>query len=117
MTEQEKSPWKGGILADEMGMGKTIQTIALLLTDRKKPNLIFAPTVAVMQWKCVLVLFRCPRSMMLMLLCQKRNRGTCRGDEGPRLALQHALERSQVSCLARCGPHGQYLLSLCFTPT
>ncbi|TIA73996.1 hypothetical protein E3P92_01431 [Wallemia ichthyophaga] len=51
MKEQEKGPWKGGMLADEMGMGKTIQTIALLLSDRKKPNLIVAPTIAVVQWK------------------------------------------------------------------
>lgn len=32
-------------------MGKTIQTISLLLSDRKKPNLVTAPTVAIMQWK------------------------------------------------------------------
>lgn len=32
-------------------MGKTIQTIALLLSDKKKPNLVIAPTVAIMQWK------------------------------------------------------------------
>jgi DNA repair protein RAD16 len=32
-------------------MGKTIQTIALLVVDRKRPNLIVAPTVALMQWK------------------------------------------------------------------
>jgi hypothetical protein len=35
-----------------MGMGKTIQTIALLLAEpRGKPNLVVAPTVALMQWK------------------------------------------------------------------
>lgn len=27
-------------------MGKTIQTIALLLSDKKKPNLVVAPTVS-----------------------------------------------------------------------
>ncbi|KAF8508824.1 SNF2 family N-terminal domain-containing protein [Gautieria morchelliformis] len=51
MKKQEKGVWAGGMLADEMGMGKTIQTIALLVADRHKPNLIVAPTVAVMQWK------------------------------------------------------------------
>ncbi|GJJ07738.1 hypothetical protein Clacol_001943 [Clathrus columnatus] len=51
MKKQEKSIWFGGLLADEMGMGKTIQMIALLVSDRQKPNLIVAPTVAVMQWK------------------------------------------------------------------
>lgn len=27
MMEQEKSQWKGGLLGDEMGMGKTIQAV------------------------------------------------------------------------------------------
>ena len=34
MNNQEKSSSRGGILADEMGMGKTIQTIALLLLNK-----------------------------------------------------------------------------------
>ncbi|ORZ22284.1 SNF2 family N-terminal domain-domain-containing protein [Absidia repens] len=53
MIQQEKDEaFKGGILADEMGMGKTIQTISLLLSDQgKKPNLVIAPTVAIMQWQ------------------------------------------------------------------
>ncbi|KAL0081124.1 SNF2 family N-terminal domain-containing protein [Phycomyces blakesleeanus] len=52
MVQQEKlNDFKGGVLADEMGMGKTIQTIALLLSDKKKPNLVIAPTVALIQWK------------------------------------------------------------------
>lgn len=32
-------------------MGKTIQIIALLVSDKKKPNLVVAPTVAIMQWR------------------------------------------------------------------
>jgi DNA repair protein RAD16 len=53
LLKQEKQlRFGGGILADEMGMGKTIQTIALLLAEpRGKPNLVVAPTVALMQWK------------------------------------------------------------------
>ncbi|CAO3656547.1 unnamed protein product [Mucor hiemalis] len=52
MIQQEATAtFRGGVLADEMGMGKTIQTIALLLSDKKKPNLVIAPTVAIMQWK------------------------------------------------------------------
>ncbi|KAI9292890.1 hypothetical protein K502DRAFT_325583 [Neoconidiobolus thromboides FSU 785] len=51
MKKQEQSEFMGGILADEMGMGKTIQMISLLLSEpRGKPNLLVAPTVALMQW-------------------------------------------------------------------
>ncbi|PPR03377.1 hypothetical protein CVT24_012502 [Panaeolus cyanescens] len=32
-------------------MGKTIQIISLLVSDGTKPNLVIAPTVAVMQWR------------------------------------------------------------------
>ncbi|KAJ1907873.1 DNA repair protein rad16, partial [Coemansia sp. IMI 209127] len=51
MTQQESTMFRGGILADEMGMGKTLQTIALLLLNRGKPTLVVCPTVALMQWK------------------------------------------------------------------
>lgn len=53
LVKQEEGPYNGGILADEMGMGKTIQTIALFMADKKRdgPILVVAPTVAIMQWK------------------------------------------------------------------
>ncbi|KAF5320985.1 hypothetical protein D9619_001153 [Psilocybe cf. subviscida] len=51
MRKQEQGIWNGGMLADEMGMGKTIQIIALLVSDGAKPNLVVAPTVAIMQWR------------------------------------------------------------------
>ncbi|KAF9458012.1 SNF2 family N-terminal domain-containing protein, partial [Collybia nuda] len=51
MRKQEQGIWHGGMLADEMGMGKTIQIIALFVSDEVKPNLVVAPTVAVMQWR------------------------------------------------------------------
>lgn len=70
--KQEKSASRGGILADEMGMGKTIQAIALVLAKREisqkiceeflqspgsskdlpniKGTLVICPVVAVLQW-------------------------------------------------------------------
>ena len=52
LLTQEDGEFQGGILADEMGMGKTIQAIALFMNDlTKRPNLVVGPTVALMQWK------------------------------------------------------------------
>ena len=52
IRQEEEGNYRGGILADEMGMGKTIQMISLMMHDRSKgPNLVVAPTVALMQWK------------------------------------------------------------------
>ena len=53
MTRQEKSQWKGGLLGDEMGMGKTIQAVSLIMSDfpAKQPTLVVVPPVALMQWQ------------------------------------------------------------------
>ena len=63
MCDQEDGDVKGGILADEMGMGKTIQTIALILerisanrsigNDDTGGTLVICPVVAVLQVYCV----------------------------------------------------------------
>ncbi|MCJ1391158.1 DNA repair protein rad16 [Xylographa bjoerkii] len=53
MCKQEKSQWKGGLLGDEMGMGKTIQAVSLIMSDypAKEPTLVVVPPVALMQWQ------------------------------------------------------------------
>ncbi|KAL8764354.1 MAG: hypothetical protein Q9184_000059 [Pyrenodesmia sp. 2 TL-2023] len=53
MMKQEKSQWKGGLLGDEMGMGKTIQAVSLIMSDypAKSPSLVVVPPVALMQWQ------------------------------------------------------------------
>ena len=53
MIKQEKSQWKGGLLGDEMGMGKTIQAVSLIMSDwpAKEPTLVIVPPVALMQWQ------------------------------------------------------------------
>ncbi|KAJ4302650.1 DNA repair protein rad16 [Kalmusia sp. IMI 367209] len=52
MTRQEKTGYKGGLLGDEMGMGKTIQAVSLIMSDwpQKEPTLVVVPPVALMQW-------------------------------------------------------------------
>ena len=53
MMRQEQSQWKGGLLGDEMGMGKTIQAVSLIMSDfpAKDPTLVVVPPVALMQWQ------------------------------------------------------------------
>jgi DNA repair protein RAD16 len=51
MCHQETQAARGGILADEMGMGKTIQMIALLCARKLDgPALVVVPMAAVTQW-------------------------------------------------------------------
>ncbi|PGH29394.1 DNA repair protein RAD16 [[Emmonsia] crescens] len=59
MIQQEKSQWKGGLLGDEMGMGKTIQAVSLLMSDYPvgKPSLVVVPPVALMQWQSEIELY------------------------------------------------------------
>ncbi|QKX62492.1 uncharacterized protein TRUGW13939_09653 [Talaromyces rugulosus] len=53
MMRQEKTEYRGGLLGDEMGMGKTIQAVSLLMSDypASQPSLVVVPPVALMQWQ------------------------------------------------------------------
>ena len=50
-TREDDANVNGGILADEMGMGKTIQMISLILEQKFSPTLVVCPTAAVLQWR------------------------------------------------------------------
>lgn len=53
MRAMEDTEWGGGLLGDEMGMGKTIQAVSLIMSDypQKQPSLVLIPPVALMQWQ------------------------------------------------------------------
>lgn len=48
---------RGGILADDPGLGKTIQTVALLLENKVDHTLIIVPTAVLHQWYDILIKF------------------------------------------------------------
>jgi DNA repair protein RAD16 len=52
MIKQEQTHYRGGLLGDEMGMGKTIQAVSLIMSDfpAKNPTLVIVPPVALLQW-------------------------------------------------------------------
>ena len=49
--EKGKHPIKGGLLCDEPGLGKTIQTIGTMVGNPVKRTLIIVPTSLINQWK------------------------------------------------------------------
>ncbi|KAK8079289.1 hypothetical protein PG994_003096 [Apiospora phragmitis] len=56
LVKQEKGVMKGGLLADTMGLGKTIQALALIVNhrsndDSRKTTLIVAPLALLKQWE------------------------------------------------------------------
>ncbi|EOA39673.1 hypothetical protein CARUB_v10008314mg [Capsella rubella] len=75
-SKQEQSV-AGGILADEMGMGKTIQAISLVLARREVDRaqfgeavgctLVLCPLVAVSQWLNEIVRFTSPGSTKVLI--------------------------------------------------
>lgn len=99
--KQEHSLSRGGILADEMGMGKTIQAIALVLAKREfqdicepdqsipcssslsaiKGTLVICPVVAVTQWVSEIDRFTLKGSTKVLVY-----HGANRGRSGDRFA-------------------------------
>ena len=95
MLRQEDSAVRGGILADEMGMGKTIQAIALLLAARQRdlkesgdlrakevqqaPTLVVTPTSAMGQWADEIQAFT--NGSLSVLLYYGADRRTLTGDD------------------------------------
>tara|TARA_B110000908_G_C10255329_1_gene454990 strand:+ start:354 stop:1928 length:1575 start_codon:yes stop_codon:yes gene_type:complete len=51
MLASEKSTKKGGILADDPGLGKTIQALALCYANRRAKTLISVPAAVILQWQ------------------------------------------------------------------
>ncbi|KAL7747820.1 DNA repair protein rad16 [Sorochytrium milnesiophthora] len=55
LQQQEDTKYQGGVLADEMGMGKTISMVWAFQSElhdqiELTPSLVVAPTVAIQQW-------------------------------------------------------------------
>ncbi|KJE89877.1 hypothetical protein CAOG_009407 [Capsaspora owczarzaki ATCC 30864] len=83
LLAQEASDLKGGILADEMGMGKTIQIISMLLASDKHPGhptLIITPTVAMLQWLSELTKHTAPGTLAVHVHHKKTGRVTDAAD-------------------------------------
>ena len=53
MLRREHADTKGGILADDPGLGKTIQMIALIAGNRLSKTLIAVPTSVLGQWRSI----------------------------------------------------------------
>lgn len=68
MQAQENSESRGGILADEMGMGKTLEMISLLVSrPLDGPCLVVVPLAALLQWDQEIKRFTKPGTLQTLL--------------------------------------------------
>lgn len=69
LVRQERSELKGGILADEMGMGKTIQMISLFLANKVQgPTLVVCPVSSMLQWESEIKDHTMPGSLSVVVV-------------------------------------------------
>ncbi|KAH0563005.1 hypothetical protein GP486_002425 [Trichoglossum hirsutum] len=76
MIKQEKTCFNGGLLGDEMGMGKTIQAVSLIMSDypAKDPTLVLIPPVALIQWQSEISDYTNGKLKVLVYHGQKKER-------------------------------------------
>lgn len=68
LSREADREMRGGILADEMGMGKTLQTISLLLASPVPgPTLVVCPAAAMLQWRNEIMRFVEPDALTVEL--------------------------------------------------
>ncbi|XP_034697008.1 DNA repair protein RAD16-like isoform X1 [Vitis riparia] len=99
--EQEESPFRGGLLADEMGMGKTIQVIALVLAKKPIHRIDARPskalpssssqTAELPETRCTLII--CPP---VCLSHWEKEIGRCTPQGSTKVLVYHGDDRNKV---------------------
>lgn len=77
IANNANNKWKGGVLADDMGMGKTIQMIATILLNFKKKTLILLPPILIQQWYDEILKFLGHSSLIYHGKYKNKNKKIC----------------------------------------